>query len=341
MKFKPLYAIGDKVFVINWLRRYQTGYRGSPKHFNVNNNIATFDNPTIFYNIPFIIKNLITNPSWKYREKLFSDPIDNFLYLIELKLDFGLGSYFYEIGETGLSKLNNKEYELKIKDIKPINKKTKYKPKFKKNDKVYVIGDYLDKPVRFKIPESYTTYMKPKNKNIQYIIKDLIENPDYGKIIWDAELQSTIPEHSIPENNSYSTDKFYYLIKTKEGTDIYYFQRGETGLSKLHPEKYELNQRKKLELQNKKKWSINDTEKFPKELIRYYYDVNQNVLFGSKIIKGIVKYPYIPKQFTKNGNPICLGVSILYNETGCDLSDKQIINWKDLKEIFPENTFKP
>lgn len=58
------------------------------------------------------------------------------------------------------------------------------------------------------------------------------------------------------------------------------------------------------------------------------------------IPKAIIRYPYIPKEYTINGNDICLGWEQDFNGVGCDLSDKETISWSELPKRFPENSFK-
>jgi hypothetical protein len=125
-------------------------------------------------------------------------------------------------------------------------------------------------------------------------------------------------------------------------------QIGEGGLSTLTVEEQEkvkhLESEKRLQalaIDNLGKWTIDvKKDEFPKELLKYLYDTNQNTQFGSGMTKAIIKYPYISKEYTVNGNDICLGWEQFYNGEGCDLSDKETISWYQMKERFPENTFQ-
>jgi len=95
------------------------------------------------------------------------------------------------------------------------------------------------------------------------------------------------------------------------------------------------------------KYSVEDrgTDKikqFPKELIKKVYDLDDKVLFGSRYIKGKVSYNYIPGEYTIDGIPFIIDVSIRYDNKGnADLpSDAVILPFKELRTMFPNNTFK-
>ena len=136
------------------------------------------------------------------------------------------------------------------------------------------------------------------------------------------------------------------LLKSNEGCWI---QIGNKGLSTLTLEDQEkvkhLEQEKRLQAlakDNLGKWTINvKKDEFPRELIKYLYDTDQRTCFGSSSpnTKAIIRYPYIPKEYTINGNDICLGWEQDFNGIGCDLSDKEVISWNELPKRFPENRF--
>ena len=132
------------------------------------------------------------------------------------------------------------------------------------------------------------------------------------------------------------------LISSKNGCFV---QVNEEGLSSLTPKEQQLvahlENEKRLQAmanENLGKWSIKDNlKKFPKELIKYLYDRNQNVQFGAGMSKGVVKYPYIHKDYTINSNDLCMGSECLYDGVGCDLTDKDTIVWSEMQARFPEN----
>ncbi len=133
------------------------------------------------------------------------------------------------------------------------------------------------------------------------------------------------------------------LIASNEGC---YVQIGIDGLIKMNPEDFDKvkHLESELELQtlafeNLGKWTYENATKFPKQLVKYLYDRNQNTLFGSNTTTAIIRYPYIHKDYTVLGNNICLGWEQDFNGKGCDLSDKETITWEELPEMFPENRF--
>ena len=151
-------------------------------------------------------------------------------------------------------------------------------------------------------------------------------------------------EYTIEEINSKPNGELIYLLSSKEGCWV---QIGEGGISTLSIEEQEkvkhLESEKRLQtlaIQNLKKWSVkSNLKEFPKELVKYLYDTNQRTLFGSQVTTAIVRYPYIPKEYTVNGSDICLGWEQNYNGKGCDLSEKETISWNHMKQRFPEQTF--
>lgn len=152
-------------------------------------------------------------------------------------------------------------------------------------------------------------------------------------------------EYTIEEIITHK-ENLIYLLSSKEGCWV---QIGEGGISTLTFEEQEkvkhLETEKRLQslaIKNLNKWTIDTANKkdFPKELLKYLYDVNQNTLFGSSITKAVIKYPYISKEYTVNNNDICLGWEQDYNGVGCDLTDKETITWNELKQRFPENRFE-
>lgn len=142
------------------------------------------------------------------------------------------------------------------------------------------------------------------------------------------------------------TQDIICLCKSKEGCYIQINEKGLTiftveeqkKLSQLETEKH----LQALAKDNLGKWSIDDSLKeFPKELLKYLYDSNQNTCFGSDYpnTKAIIKYPYIHKKYTIKGNNLCLGWEQDFNGKGCDLSNKETISWNELPKKFPENSF--
>lgn len=120
-------------------------------------------------------------------------------------------------------------------------------------------------------------------------------------------------------------------------------------LTKMNPEQQEKAKHlqkeeylRTLALKNFGKWTMDNLKGFPKELVAILYDKDQRVAFGSDFpnTKGIVIYRYVPKEYSKSGNPLFLGWEVSYNGEGCDLSDKETIDWKTLPKMFPETIFE-
>ena len=162
-------------------------------------------------------------------------------------------------------------------------------------------------------------------------------------------LKSEIPayknyEYTILETRTRKDGKILFLVSSKEGCFV---QIGEKGITKMTfaEQKLVAKLEKELHLQalsvkNLRKWDINSKKKdFPKELLKYLYDKNQNSQFGNTMTKATIKYPYISKEYTINGNDICLGWEQSF-DGGCDLSNEDIISWNELAKRFPENKFK-
>ena len=204
-----------------------------------------------------------------------------------------------------------------------------YKPKLTQKGVPYKNGD----------KELVSKY--PKYKDYEYTLLECYHHPKAGQISTDLRTKEK-PNASV----------FYYperiwLAKSDEGCFIQIEEKGLTTLTPEEQEKVKHLEKKKhlqaLAKDNLGKWSINDnTKDFPKELLKYLYDSEQRTCFGSEFpnTKAIITYSYISKEYTLNGNDICLGWSQNFNGVGCDLSDKDIISWNELPKRFPENTFK-
>lgn len=80
----------------------------------------------------------------------------------------------------------------------------------------------------------------------------------------------------------------------------------------------------------------------PDSILKIVYDSNDNVLFGSRYIKGKVKYHYLPQEYTVDGVPYIISTSINYDGKGnSDLpEDALIMQFKDLPSMFINNTFQ-
>ena len=79
-----------------------------------------------------------------------------------------------------------------------------------------------------------------------------------------------------------------------------------------------MQQLDKLVEDNLNKWDRKTINKkdVPKEIISVFYDADDNVLFGSRYIKGLVSYSYLEGKFSTDGKSIYLYSSIKYDGKG-------------------------
>jgi hypothetical protein len=79
----------------------------------------------------------------------------------------------------------------------------------------------------------------------------------------------------------------------------------------------------------------------PHNLLKIVYDKDDNVLFGSRKIKGRVEYNYVPAELMENGNPYIISSSISYDGKGnINLpQDAKIMSFNELPAMFPDNEF--
>jgi hypothetical protein len=165
-----------------------------------------------------------------------------------------------------------------------------------------------------KLKEKIPTY-----KNYEYVIIETILHPKNGKNICLCKFE----------------EKCYIAVDIEALCSL----TPEEQIKVKHLEKE--NYLQALAFDNLNKWTIDSNIKeFPKELLKYLYDRNQTTQFGAIYTEAIIKYPYIAKEYTINGNDICLGWEQLYNGVGCNLTDKETISWSELPKRFPENKFQ-
>lgn len=206
---------------------------------------------------------------------------------------------------------------------------------YKIGDNVYVInwGKHYSQ---------ITRWVNGKKENI-FPIKT--EIPSYSGIDfhWDCKyepnltLKGTVnkrePEKLVSRTPAYKnykweiveifqhpTDKdktLLLLISHTSKGDCYIVINSE-GVSKLTPEQYADKQFNACVEVNLGKWDRNVLVKsnIPKEIISRFYDENDNVLFGSSYIKGLVSYEYLDGKFSTDGKHIFIGSSILYDGKG-------------------------
>ncbi len=174
--------------------------------------------------------------------------------------------------------------------------------------------------------------------------KVIARNPVWQNFKWevvDWKMHPKAGEESSRFQDGtvfYYTDKPIYLLKA-EGKNCY-VEISEDGVSKLAKEQYENEKFNAFREAHLGKWSYAELKvkenKFPKELEGVYYDNNDRVLFGSSYTRGKVGYHYAPAEFVKEGVPVYLHCSILYDGEGNSTLPEgvEMVNWKDLKNIF-------
>jgi len=163
----------------------------------------------------------------------------------------------------------------------------------------------------------------PVYKDYKYEVLEIIQHPNH-------------PEVNICLLSSTHTNKEW--IKC-------YVQVSEDALSFLTPEQFADEQFNALKEFHKGKYAIEGPIPFkelPEQFISKVYDVDDNVLFGSRYIKGKVSYNYIDGFFTKDGIPIIMNASIDYDGIGnVDLPEGSILmQFDNLHKMFPNNKFE-
>lgn len=169
-------------------------------------------------------------------------------------------------------------------------------------------------------------------RNFKWEILDFMAYPKYDK-----------QEYNTP---------YVYLLKSIDHAQYGFSldfpctcEIGEQGLSFLTLEQYKDNEFNSLKEAHLGQWSIERMIKegntFPTELLKKVYDTDDNVLFGSSIVKGKVYYTYIAAEYTTTGNPYIINVGIDYDGKGNkDLpKDTILIPYHNLPTMFPDNKF--
>jgi hypothetical protein len=79
----------------------------------------------------------------------------------------------------------------------------------------------------------------------------------------------------------------------------------------------------------------------PKSSTKKVYDTDDNVLFGSRMVKGKVAYIYVPGELMASGVPYIIGSEVAYDGKGnSDLpKDAEIMAYEDLHKKFTDNKF--
>ena len=88
-------------------------------------------------------------------------------------------------------------------------------------------------------------------------------------------------------------------------------------------------------------YTTDNAKNCPNNQLKKVYDKDDNVLFGSRMVKGKVSYNYVPAELMTTGRPFIVNSSISYDGKGnVDLPKDAIIKeFTELPEMFPDNQF--
>jgi len=168
----------------------------------------------------------------------------------------------------------------------------------------------------------------PKYKNYKWEIIETFKHHKAGEYIQAQQVREHWNDYSkFTENNllllaSTHTDKDWMKC---------YIIIEETGVSDLTLEQYKDKQFNAMIEANLGKWDrskiTQDSQKqIPNEIISSLYSSDDNVLFGSSYVKGLVSYNYLDGKFSIDGKPIYLNCSISYDGKGnSQIEDKSLI----------------
>lgn len=192
----------------------------------------------------------------------------------------------------------------------------------------------------------------PLYKNYKYKVAAIFKHPSAGEYQQSEEIREYWKDKGGADDK-YTEENLLLLISTNSSKwQECYVIIEESGVSKLTPEQYENEQFNALIESNLGKWDRNvvngslatrdSTSKTPKEIRSVFYDSDDNVLFGSSMVKGLVTYEYLDAKFSTDNKPIYLGCSVLYDGKGnANVKDKTLIkDFKYIKSFFGQKQTK-
>lgn len=160
----------------------------------------------------------------------------------------------------------------------------------------------------------------PVYKNYKWEILEVFKHPKAGKLYYDLDQYTQEQLDNWKDYSRYTEENLLLLASTHTDKDWMkcYIVIAESGVSELTPEQYANEQFNAMVEANLGKWNRNTLIKkeIPEEIISKFYDKNDNVLFGSAMVKGLVSYEYIEGKFSKDGKPIFICSSVLYDGKG-------------------------
>lgn len=158
----------------------------------------------------------------------------------------------------------------------------------------------------------------PVYKDYKWKVLEILKHPKAGKLFYDLDKYSQEQLTSWEDYSRYTEENLLLLVSLDSYLMKCYILINESGVSKLTPEQYKDKQFNAFIEANLGKWDRNKLVKkdIPKELLSKFYDEDDNVLFGSSRIKGLVSYSYLDGKFSTDGKPIYIHSSISYDGVG-------------------------
>lgn len=157
----------------------------------------------------------------------------------------------------------------------------------------------------------------PEYKNYKWEVLEIFKHPKAGQFYYNEEQRERWKDY-----DKYTENDLVLLASTHTDKDWMkcYIVIEDTGVSFLTPQQFADEQFNAMIEANLGKWDKESVGKFgknpPDEIVSSFFDRNDNVLFGSSMVKGKVEYRYLEGKFSKDGKPIYLGCSISYDGKG-------------------------
>jgi hypothetical protein len=183
------------------------------------------------------------------------------------------------------------------------------------------------------------------NENVATGVEITMYNLAKNDIIAIEELGAEV--HKEDSMSTADDEIFSVMIPTKEvGKSVLDWLKAAekdvpvTDLKELFPELFDFIGESKI-FESEKFTKDNAREKCPKNLLKKIYDKDDNVLFGSRMVKGKVAYNYVPGELMNTGNDFIIGSEISYDGKGnANLPAGSIIkDFSELPKLFPDNKF--